>query len=182
MEVLGAISGVLWSPALVVLLLGAGLYFTIATKGVQIRCIPDMLRQIRSSEKSSSGISSLESLMVSLAGSVGIGNMAGVATAIAFGGPGAVFWMWAVAIMGAASSFIECTLGQIYKEKDRDTGEYRGGPAYYIEKAYRGTKIAPFMKALAAIFALVVTLSTGFFLPGIQSNSVAAALDNAWGI
>ncbi|WP_408932766.1 alanine/glycine:cation symporter family protein [Corynebacterium sp. YSMAA1_1_D6] len=181
-EALGVISGLLWSPALIVLLLGAGLYFTIVTKGVQIRCIPDMLRQIRSSEKSSSGISSLESLMVSLAGSVGIGNMAGVATAIAFGGPGAVFWMWAVAIMGAASSFIECTLGQIYKEKDRDTGEYRGGPAYYIEKAYRGTKIAPFMKVLAAIFALVVTLSTGFFLPGIQSNSVAAALDNAWGI
>ncbi|WP_412099295.1 alanine/glycine:cation symporter family protein [Corynebacterium aurimucosum] len=182
MEALGVISGVLWSPALVALLLGAGLYFTIVTKGVQIRCIPDMLRQIRSSEKSSSGISSLESLMVSLAGSVGIGNMAGVATAIAFGGPGAVFWMWTVAIMGAASSFIECTLGQIYKEKDRDTGEYRGGPAYYIEKAYRGTRIAPFMKVLAAVFALVVTLSTGFFLPGIQSNSVAAALANAWGI
>ena len=80
-------------------------------------------------------ISAFQSLMISLAGRVGVGNIAGVATAIAFGGPGAVFWMWAVALLGSATSFVECTLAQIYKEQDRDTGEYRGGPAYYIEKA-----------------------------------------------
>src|SRR5690625_7979088 len=75
--------------------------------------------------------------MMSLANRVGMGNIGGVATAIAFGGPGAVFWMWMMAFLGAATSFIECTLGQIYKEKDPDTGEYRGGPAYYFEKAYK---------------------------------------------
>ena len=140
---LEVLNSVIWSPVLVFLCLGAGIYFTVVTRGLQVRCIPDMLKQIANGEKSADGVSSFQSLMVSLSGRVGVGNIAGVATAIAFGGPGAVFWMWAVAMLGSSTSFIECTLAQIYKEKDQDTGEYRGGPAYYIEKAYKHTKAAP---------------------------------------
>src|SRR3546814_8302159 len=95
---------------------------------------PEMLRLLFNNKSSSSGVSSFQARAVSLAGRVGTGNIAGVATAIAFGGPGAVFWMWAMAFLGASTSYIECTLAQIYKEKD-DQGRYRGGPAYYIEKA-----------------------------------------------
>ena len=176
------LNGVIWSNALVYLCLGAGAYFTLVTLFLQIRCLPDMIRQLKSGESSEQGISSFQSLMISLAGRVGVGNIAGVATAIAFGGPGAVFWMWLVALLGSATSFIECCLAQIYKETDRDTGEYRGGPAYYIEKAYKHTSAAPFMLVYAIIFAVCMLLATSYFLPGIQANGVAAAVDNAWGI
>ena len=176
------LNGLIWSNWLVYLCLGAGAYFTLATLFLQIRCFPDMIRQLRSGESSEEGISSFQSLMISLAGRVGVGNIAGVATAIAFGGPGAVFWMWLVALLGSATSFIECCLAQIYKETDRDTGEYRGGPAYYIEKTHKHTKAAPFMVVYAVIFAVCMLLATSYFLPGIQSNGVAAAVENAWGI
>lgn len=179
---LDALNSLIWSPALVFLCLGAGVYFTIVTKGLQIRCIPDMIAQLKNGEKSDSGVSSFQSLMISLAGRVGVGNIAGVATAIAFGGPGAVFWMWAVALLGSATSFVECTLAQVYKEKDQDTGEYRGGPAYYIEKAYRHTSVGPFMLVYGFIFAVSMILATSYFLPGIQANGVAAAVENAWGV
>lgn len=181
-DFLTALNNIIWSPALVFLCLGAGLYFTVVTRGLQVRCIPDMLSQISKGKKSEHGVSSFESLMISLAGRVGIGNIAGVATAIAFGGPGAVFWMWAMAFLGSATSFIECTLGQIYKEQDRDTGEYRGGPAFYIEKSLKHTKAAPFMLVYAIVFAIAMILATSYFLPGIQSNGVAAAVENAWGV
>ena len=107
------LNGVIWSSALVYLCLGAGAYFTLVTLFLQIRCLPDMIRQLKSGESSEQGISSFQSLMISLAGRVGVGNIAGVATAIAFGGPGAVFWMWLVALLGSATSFIECCLAQI---------------------------------------------------------------------
>lgn len=176
------LNGVIWSNWLVFLCLGAGAYFTLATLFLQIRCIPDMLRQLKSGEKSEQGISSFQSLMISLAGRVGVGNIAGVATAIAFGGPGAVFWMWLVALLGSATSFVECCLAQIYKETDRDTGEYRGGPAYYIEKTYKHTAARPFMLVYAIVFAVSMLLATAYFLPGIQANGVAAAVQNAWGV
>ena len=176
------LNGVIWSPALVFLCLAAGVYFTIVTKFIQIRGIPDMLKQLVRGERSENGVSSFESLMMSLAGRVGVGNIAGVATAIAFGGPGAVFWMWTVALLGSATSFIECTLAQIYKEQDKDTGEYRGGPAYYIEKAYAHTKAAPFMLIYGIVFAVAMILATAYFLPGIQANGVSSAVENAWGI
>lgn len=181
-NVIDWLNSVIWSPALVFLCLGAGVFFTLATGFLQIRCIPDMVRQLRKGEKSEHGISSFQSLMISLAGRVGVGNIAGVATAIAFGGPGAVFWMWMVALLGSATSFVECCLAQIYKEKDRDTGEYRGGPAYYIEKAYKHTSAAPFMLFYAIVFAICMILATSYFLPGVQSNGVAAAVENAWGV
>ena len=179
---LDALNTVIWSPVLVFLCLGAGIYFTVVTRVLQVRCIPDMLKQIVNGEKSADGVSSFQSLMVSLSGRVGVGNIAGVSTAIAFGGPGAVFWMWAVALLGSSTSFIESTLAQIYKEKDQDTGEYRGGPAYYIEKAYKHTKAAPFMVVYGIVFAVAMILATSYFLPAIQANAVAAAADTAWGI
>ena len=180
--ILDTLTTIIWSPALVFVCLAVGIFFTISTLFMQIRCIPDMFQQMVGNDDSESGVSSFKALMISLAGRVGVGNIAGVATAIAYGGPGAVFWMWIVAIFGAATSFMECTLAQIYKEKDQDTGEYRGGPAYYIEKAFQHTRARKFMLVYAIIFAVCMVLSGGYFLLGIQANGVADAMRNAWGI
>jgi len=168
------LNGIIWSPALIFLCLGAGLYFSIRTRFMQIRGFKEMLRLMFKGEKSPSGISSFQALALSLSGRVGTGNIAGVATAIAFGGPGAVFWMWVVAFLGASTAYIESTLGQIYKEKD-DNGQYRGGPAYYIEKAMG-------LKWYAWVFAVSTAIATGLFLPGVQANSIASGVENAWGI
>ncbi len=181
-DLIGTLNDVIWSLPLIYLCLAVGLYFTVRTMFLQFVNIPDMIRQLREGEDSKDGTSSLQSLMMSIAGRVGMGNIGGVATAIAFGGPGAVFWMWAMALLGAATSFIESTLGQIYKERDRDTGEYRGGPAYYFTKAY-GHK--PWGKALVVygvLFAIVTIFATSYFLPGVQANGVAAAVEQAWNV
>lgn len=140
-----------------------------------------MIEQLKRGKGSQDGTSSFQSLMMSLAGRVGMGNIGGVATAIAFGGPGAVFWMWTSAFLGGATSFIESTLGQIYKEKDPDTGEYRGGPAYYFEKAYKH-KARGLSLTHGILFAVVTILAMSFFLPGVQANGMASAVDTAWGI
>ncbi|HEX2214884.1 MAG TPA: alanine/glycine:cation symporter family protein, partial [Mycobacterium sp.] len=120
-------------------------------------------------------------LTMSLAGRVGTGNIAGVATAIAFGGPGAVFWMWMVAFLGASTPFVECTLGQIYKTRDALTGEYRGGPAYYLSRALAHTSAAGAFKVYGLVFAAVTVLACGLLLPSVQSNSMASAMNSAWG-
>ena len=133
-EVVAYLNGIIWSRALIYLCLGVGLYFSIRTRFMQVRGFAEMIRLMFVGQKSAAGVSSFQALAMSLSGRVGIGNIAGVATAITFGGPGAVFWMWMTAFLGASTSYIESTLGQIYKEKD-DQGRYRGGPAYYIEKA-----------------------------------------------
>ncbi|MDG3088539.1 alanine/glycine:cation symporter family protein [Vibrio hannami] len=168
------LNSIIWSPALIYLCLGAGLYFSIRTRFMQVRGFKEMLNLMFKGEKSPSGISSFQALAMSLSGRVGTGNIAGVATAIAFGGPGAVFWMWMVAFLGASTAYIESTLGQIYKEKD-ESGQYRGGPAYYIEKAMG-------QKWYAWIFALATAVATGLFLPGVQANSIASGMENAWGV
>lgn len=181
-DIINSLNDAIWSNWLVYLCLGAGVYFTLVTLFLQVRCLPDMVRQLKAGEDSESGITSFQSLMMSLAGRVGVGNIAGVATAIAFGGPGAVFWMWVVAFLGSATSYVECCLAQIYKEKDQDTGEYRGGPAYYIEKAYSHTKARPFALVYAIVFAVSMILATSYFLPGVQANGVATAVEHAWSI
>ena len=173
-EVIGAINDLVWSRALIALCLGAGLYFSIRTRFMQVRSIPEMIRSIFTGKTSPSGVSSFQALTMSLSGRVGTGNIAGVATAIAFGGPGEVFWMWTVAFFGASTAFVEATLAQIYKEKD-DRGMYRGGPAYYIEKGLG-------LKWYAWLFAVATIVATGFLLPGVQANSIGAAMQNAWGI
>jgi AGCS family alanine or glycine:cation symporter len=173
-EIIGSINAVIWSPALIYLCLGVGLYFSIRTRFMQVRGLKEMLRLMFKGEKSPAGVSSFQALAMSLSGRVGTGNIAGVATAITFGGPGAVFWMWMVAFLGASTAYIESTLGQIYKEVD-DNGQYRGGPAYYIEKAMG-------QKWYAWIFAVATVIATGLLLPGVQANSIAAGVTNAWGI
>jgi AGCS family alanine or glycine:cation symporter len=124
-------------------------------------------------KSSEQGVSSFQAFAIAISGRVGTGNIAGVATAIAMGGPGAVFWMWAIAFLGAASAFIEATLGQIYKEV-RD-GQFRGGPAYYIEKGLG-------IKWYAVVFAVATIISTALLLPGVQSNSIALGVKNAFNI
>lgn len=168
------VNNLIWSKALIALCLCAGLYFSIRTRFVQVRGLFEMLRLIRTGKQSTAGISTFQALAMSLSGRVGTGNIAGVATAISFGGPGAVFWMWVVAFLGASTAYIESTLGQIYKERD-DKGQYRGGPAYYIEKAMG-------VKAYAWVFALATIVACGFLLPGVQANSIAAGLHTAWGL
>jgi len=173
-DLVTTVSGWVWSPPLVYLCLAAGLYFSIRTRLVQVRAIPEMVRLMVSGEESAKGVSSFQALAMSLAGRVGTGNIAGVATAIAFGGPGAVFWMWVTAFLGASTSFVECTLGQLYKETDAD-GRYRGGPAYYIEKCMR-------QKWYALLFAGVTVAATGLLMPGIQANGISASMESAWGV
>ncbi|MCZ0726554.1 alanine/glycine:cation symporter family protein [Mycolicibacterium iranicum] len=180
-DFLSTVNGLVWHETLVYLCLAAGVYFSIRSRFVQVRQIPEMVRLMLKGEKSPSGVSSFQALTMSLAGRVGTGNIAGVATAIAFGGPGALFWMWTVAFLGASTSFVECTLGQIYKDRDKLTGEYRGGPAYYFSTALSHTAAAGAMKIYGYVFAAVTLLAMGLLLPGVQSNSMASAMSSAWG-
>nr|WP_244672010.1 alanine/glycine:cation symporter family protein [Pseudoxanthomonas spadix] len=159
---------------MVYLCLGAGLYFSVRTRFMQVRGFAEMIRLMFRGQSSASGVSSFQALAMSLSGRVGTGNIAGVATAIAFGGPGAVFWMWVVAFLGASTAYVESTLGQIYKERD-PSGQYRGGPAYYIEKAMG-------QKWYAWIFAIVMVIASGLLLPGVQANSIAQGMNTAWGV
>ena len=171
-EIVGAINSWIWSPALIYLLLGVGLFFSILTRFVQARMFREMIRLLFSSKESEKGISSFQALAVSLSGRVGTGNIAGVAAAIGFGGPSAVFWMWVVAFLGSATAYVESTLGQIYKEVDE--GQYRGGPAYYFEKALG-------QKWYAWVFAIATIIATGMLLPGVQSNAIGNAAAVAFG-
>lgn len=173
-QIVDFLNGLIWSKALIYLCLGAGLYFSIRTRFMQVRGFREMIRLMFSGQKSEAGVSSFQALAMSLSGRVGIGNIAGVATAITFGGPGAVFWMWMSSFLGASTSYIECTLAQIYKEKDSD-GRYRGGPAYYIEKAMG-------QKWYAMTFAAATVIATGLLLPGVQANGIASSVQNAWGV
>ncbi|AER55373.1 putative sodium/alanine symporter family protein [Pseudoxanthomonas spadix BD-a59] len=173
-KLVSTLNSVIWSPALVYLCLGAGLYFSVRTRFMQVRGFAEMIRLMFRGQSSASGVSSFQALAMSLSGRVGTGNIAGVATAIAFGGPGAVFWMWVVAFLGASTAYVESTLGQIYKERD-PSGQYRGGPAYYIEKAMG-------QKWYAWIFAIVMVIASGLLLPGVQANSIAQGMNTAWGV
>lgn len=165
--------GQVWSIGLVIFALGAGLFFSIATRFVQIRYFKEMIKLLFEGKRSDSGVSSFQAFCMALAGRVGIGNIAGVATAIAFGGPGAVFWMWVMALLGGSSAFIESTLAQVYKSKVGN--EYRGGTPYFIEKGLN-------IKWFAVLVAIVVTISYGILLPGIQSSTIAVGFENTSGI
>jgi AGCS family alanine or glycine:cation symporter len=134
-----------------------------------------MVQLMLRGQKSTAGISSFQALAVSLSGRVGTGNIAGVATAIFIGGPGAIFWMWLVAFLGSGSAFVESTLAQIYKRNER--GQYRGGPAFYIESGFKNKIIG---KTYGIVFAIATILATGLFLPGVQANSIASAVNNAF--
>src|SRR5690606_24699469 len=162
-----------WSNALVLLCLITGLFFTISTGFLQVTYLRDMVKLLFKGNSNEQGVSAFQAFALALSGRIGTGNIAGVATAIAMGGPGAIFWMWVIAILGSASAFVEATLGQIYKEvKD---GQYRGGPAYYIEKGIG-------IKWFAALFAIVTIFATAVFLPGVQSNSIAVSANEAFNL
>ena len=173
MELANLLYDIIWSPVLVGLLLATGTYFSLRSRFVQLRLIPEMLRLMFQQNHDKTGVSSFQALCLTLAGRVGTGNIAGVATAICFGGPGALFWMWVVAFLGASSAFVESTLGQIYKE--RINGECTGGPAFYIEHGLQN-------KFFAWTFALVTLTASGILCPGVQSNAIADAMEHAFGI
>lgn len=170
-------NSIIWSDVLIYLLLLVGIYFSLRMRFFQVRLFKEMIRLMFQSKGSLAGISSFQALAVSLSGRVGTGNIAGVATAIFLGGPGAVFWMWLVAFLGAGSAFVESTLAQIYKRNER--GQYRGGPAFYIESGIKNKSIG---KIYAIVFALATILATGFLLPGVQANSIASAVNNAFAL
>ena len=173
------LNGWVWSPALVGLCLLAGLYFSLRTRFVQVRRFGEMFRLLfigdgtKAKDKKKTGISSFQAFAMALSGRVGTGNIVGVATAIGFGGPGAIVWMWVIAFFGAGSAFVEATLAQIYKEDHN--GQFRGGPAYYIEKGLH----SPFFGGL---FAVLAAVACGFLLPPVQCNGIALSCSRSFGV
>ncbi len=163
-----------WSPALVGLCLLTALYFSIRTRFVQVRRFGEMCRLLFNTDKSQkTGISSFQAFAMALSGRVGTGNIVGVATAIGFGGPGAIVWMWVIAFFGAGSAFVEATLAQIYKENHH--GQFRGGPAYYIEKGLRSP-------LFGSLFAIISAIACGFFMPPVQCNGIAMSMSRTFDI
>ncbi len=185
-DIVTFVNNILWSYVLIATLIACGLWFTFKTKFVQFRMIGHMFKLLLetgtdkikgnkklNNENKERKISSFEAFAVSIAGRVGTGNLAGVATAIVIGGPGAVFWMWLIALIGSASAFIESTLAQMYKLKGKDS--FIGGPAYYIEIGLK-------MKWLSVAFAIFTILTFGFAFNSVQSNTLSAALGQAFGL
>lgn len=174
---ISSINDVLWSYILVTLLLGCAFWFTIRSRFVQFRMMGEMIRLLGDSPKKADGhekhISSFQAFAVSLASRVGTGNLAGVATAITVGGPGAVFWMWLIALLGSSSAFVESTLAQLYKRKGKDS--FVGGPAYYMEKGLKA-------RWMGILFAILISITFGFAFNSVQSNTICAAWEKAFGI
>ena len=170
-----SINDVLWTYILVIMLLGCAFWFTLKTKFVQFRMLGEMIRLLGDSNKKGEGkehhISSFQAFAISLASRVGTGNLAGVATAITIGGPGAVFWMWIIALLGSSSAFIESTLAQLYKVKGQSS--YVGGPAYYMKKGLK----QPWMGIL---FSVLIIFTFAFAFNTVQSNTICAAFEQAF--
>lgn len=172
---LDAINDFLSGKVLIVLIVGLGAYFTIRSRFVQFRHFGHMFGVFKESIRGQSGqLSSFQALMLSLAGRVGAGNIAGVGIAVTLGGPGAVFWMWVTALVGMSSSFFECTLAQVYKRSDGN-GLYRGGPAYYIQHGLK-------LRWMAMTFAVLLLVTYGFAFNGLQAFTVTHSLQNAFEI
>ncbi len=183
-ELINHINDALWGYVLIAVLLLCGLWFTWRTKGVQFRMVGEMFRLLTDSATSGTKevsdkhsnhkhISSFQAFAVSVATRVGTGNLAGVATAIAIGGPGAVFWMWVIALIGSATAFVESTLGQLFKQRHKDS--FIGGPAFYIKKGLH-------CKWMAYLFAVLITLTFGLSYNSIQSNTICEAMEEAFGL
>ena len=168
---------ILWSYILIAMLIGLGLYFSIKLKFVQITHLGEMVRLmsdgLTGKTRKKGSVSSFQAFCMSSAARIGIGNLAGVALAISMGGPGAIFWMWFIAIIGAATSFVECTLAQIYKVKDGS--RFRGGPAYYMEKGLN-------KRWMGVWFSLLITVAYGLIFNSVQANTVTIAFENAFGL
>lgn len=177
-NIVANINNFMYSYLLIYMLVGIGLFFTIRTKFVQFRLLPEMFRVITEKapvgKDGKKGISSFQAFTISAASRIGTGNVAGVATAIAVGGPGAVFWMWLIALIGAASSFIESTLAQVYKVPEKN-GLFRGGPAYYMEKGLN-------KRWMGVIFAVAITLCFGFVFNAVQANTISIAFEDSFDV
>ncbi len=172
---LDLLNDLLWSKVLIVTLVGLGLYFSISSRFVQFRYFSQMFRIFGQAFQRQPGhLSSFQALMLSVAGRVGAGNIAGVAVAIMLGGPGAVFWMWVVALLGMATSYFECSLAQLYKRAEPD-GTYRGGPAFYILHGLG-------QRWLAVIFSILLLITFGFGFNAVQSYTVATSLHDTFGL
>ena len=175
-DIIGVINNYLWSYVLIVMLIGIGLWFTVRTRFVQIRCIPEMFRLMTegAGAKPREGhISTFQAFCVSTASRVGVGNIAGIAIAVATGGPGAVFWMWVIATIGAASGFVESTLAQIYKAP-RKGGGFVGGPAYYIGNVIGSS-------FFASVFAVLLAVTYGLIFNSVQANTISLSMQTSFG-
>ncbi len=168
---LGKVNDIMYTHVLIILLLGTGIYFTIRTRGVQFRLLKDgiksMLEKSEEDEDGQKKVSSFQALMISTASRVGTGNIAGIATAIATGGKGAVFWMWVTALIGGASAFVESTLAQIYKVKEN--GQFRGGPSYYMERALG-------KRWMGILFSILLIICFAYGFNGLQAYNMSSAM------
>ena len=172
-EILGKVNDWMYTYLLLFLLVGTGIYFTIRTRCVQLRFLKESFHVLKEKGQEKNGkkqVSSFQALMISTASRVGTGNIAGIATAIAAGGAGAVFWMWLMAIIGGASAFIESTLAQVYKVKDKDKEEFRGGPSYYMEKALG-------KRSVGVLFAILLIICFAYGFNGLQSFNMSSSLE-----
>jgi len=170
-DILTGMNDIMYTYILIIMLVGAGLYFTIRTKGVQFRLFGDGIKAMlapKDKEEGGKKVSSFQALMISTASRVGTGNIAGIATAIATGGPGAVFWMWLMALLGGASAFIESTLAQVYKVKEN--GTFRGGPSYYMEKALG-------KRWLGVLFSVLLIICFAYGFNGLQAYNMSSTLE-----
>ena len=176
-SIVSQINDIFWSYVLIILLIAAGIIFSIRTRFVQLRMIPEKLRLMTEgvgNKTEGQQISSFQAFCVSTASRVGVGNIAGIAIAVVVGGPGAVFWMWLIAFLGAASGFVESTLAQIYKIPRTDAKGYLGGPAFYIKNALHSTKAAVF-------FAVIISITYGLIFNSVQSNTISLSMQTAFG-
>ena len=171
-RIMTTVNDVIWAAPMIVFCIGTGLYFSVKMGFMQIRYLKHMIHLVTENKGSKHGISSFQSLALSLCGRLGTGNIAGVATAIALGGPGALFWMWVIAFLGACTAFAESTLGQIYKQ-NKEEGGYRGGPSFYIEKGMG-------IKWYAALFSISTVLVYILLMPGIQANTISVSMHTAF--
>ncbi|MBO1627856.1 alanine/glycine:cation symporter family protein [Bacillus arachidis] len=172
-DLVGSTNDFLWSKLLIIMLVVCGIYFTFKSKFVQFRMLKEMVRVLMEGKNGSKDqISPFQAFCIGMAARVGTGNITGIAIAIAIGGPGAVFWMWVISIISSASSFVESTLAQIYKVKDK--AGFRGGPSYYMEKGLN-------KRWMGIIFSILITITFGFVFNSVQSNTVTIAFENAFG-
>ncbi len=175
MDLVSSANGVLWGKVMVWLLLGTGVFYTLRLRFPQVRHFGHMFKvTLRGRKSQEGGISSFQALCTGLAAQVGTGNLAGVATALVSGGPGAIFWMWLTAVLGMATICGEAILAQLFRVKDQD-GTYRGGPAYYLEKGLG-------QRWMGMLFAVSIIVAMGFIFNAVQSNSIAAGLRGAFGM
>lgn len=177
--VMNKVNDIIWHPVMCVFLMFAALWFTVRLKGMQVRRLKDMVNCLleKGDNKEDTGLSSFQAFATTVGGRVGTGNIAGTATAVFMGGPGALFWMWVTAILGASTGMVECILGQAYKT--RNLGELTGGPAFYLSNGIKNKTLG---KTLAVLFCIAVFIGPGFLLPAMQTQTAATAVNGAFGI